>query len=88
MSKKNFQGKVFEWSFERQDSPLNKWKRVFHVERTACMKKQKSKRAWWVKDLQAAVYNQSPACKSKKNWKVIRLEIQAVNKASRACCAK
>lgn len=35
-----FLGKImFEWSFERQKSKLNKWKGVFHVDRTACIKK-------------------------------------------------
>lgn len=65
---------MFEWSFERQKSKLNKWKRVFHVERTASIKKQKSKGAWWVKDPQVLMYNQSPVAKGKKNWKVMRPE--------------
>lgn len=79
----------FEWGFERQNSQLNKWKRVFHVERTtACVKKQKSKRAWWVKDLPVLMYNQSPVGKGKRNWKVIRPEREAMNRASKTCCAK
>lgn len=30
---------MFEWSVEGQDSQLKKWIRVFHAEKTACMKK-------------------------------------------------
>lgn len=33
---------MFEWSFERQDSQLNKWKSLY-AERTARVKKQKPK---------------------------------------------
>lgn len=51
-------------------------------------KEQKCETAGSVKDLEAAMYNQSPVCKGKKYQKAVRLRASGYEQGIKGLCTK